>query len=1192
MKYGRKLIVAVLTTALFYTADAQVNLTTGAAEYSIPLYSYTDGNNRLATGIALEYISGNGLKVNEIPSAVGAGWNLECGGYIERIQHGEPDDQKRYMEIPYTDMNTFMAYPNPNYVNLYYPNGYYYSEYNPATLIANGGGYSALMAHSKAKFGPKPEYKADYEQDVFIFNFNGRAGFFVISKPDQNGNYEIRTLVDSKLKIQKIDGDLNNTNNIRTTISEFQITDENGIRYVFKDAEVNQVCAYDTGQFYNPDGTVYIDEPGWDYYYHGNSTPPPTPLLSVVRATTRNAFIKNKWYLSEIINPLSGQKIVFEYDSYAIDMQGALTAQVDILNGRTEFGLTQERLIGTRKRLKKILFSAAETAEFNYSALPRQDVPVEKALSNIDIRYNGITKLKWVFETGYFVKNIIRPETHNFTAEDKAWSRLCLQKLFRTGANGATEPPYVFEYYLEKGNAALTDVVPPLFSFQSDLWGYYNPFYTGFYNPATGTYGNSWAPYTAFGGNMMPKSYYYMLTVPFSTHNFQYRKPTFESRNGVLKFVKNPMGGTLNYEYELNYFIAVGQSFHGAGGVRVNKTSENDGLNATAVNIREYKYVKEGGTATSAWGGTDGQAYTQLTNMRIYKKCGDQRYPGVNVVEIATIFDKVYFASSVGMAFFSTVCYAASKLMPNAMVSIISAVLGPDYQDYTLETRNSTAFNAHNLIPMQYARVEVIDRLGAGTIGKTVHEFTSPAETSPAFAIDFPTLDTPFSSKQRYAYWLYGLPKKITVYDKDYNIITKTENDYTPFKDELENARFLSQKWAPIKRTYGCSMLPGTSPHTDEISHDTYYPITGRIELATTKNYVYNSNNEQTLTTTSYEYSPLNYSVKKTTTTNSKGEAVENLVYYAAEYNLPGAIQTMKDNNMVGVQAASQTLITKGTDKYVLQGNVSEYGTAPNGDIKTVKSYVTRSVDPIPLAQASFNPTQLLPNTANYKETGSFLYNTDGNSVQASSESGTTAMLFDYNKKINVATVTNALADDIAYTSFEADGKGGWTFDASRVADEWGPTGRKTLKAQLLDGGTTVTRTLNPAKTYTLAFWVKGTIPYMSGASFILKTQYANVATGYTWYEFEISNCTTLTITNRLGGRFGSYVSFNLDELRLYPVNARMQTATYDPMVGKTADCDENGRVTYYEYDEMRRLRLIRDANRNVTKTYEYNFKQ
>jgi len=62
-----------------------------------------------------------------------------------------------------------------------------------------------------------------------------------------------------------------------------------------------------------------------------------------------------------------------------------------------------------------------------------------------------------------------------------------------------------------------------------------------------------------------------------------------------------------------------------------------------------------------------------------------------------------------------------------------------------------------------------------------------------------------------------------------------------------------------------------------------------------------------------------------------------------------------------------------------------------------------------------------------------------------------------------------------------------------------------------------------------------------------------------------------------------------LDELRLYPSNAQLSSTTYDPLIGKTSEADLNNRITYYEYDNLGRLRFIKDESMNIVKMYEYN---
>jgi hypothetical protein len=63
-----------------------------------------------------------------------------------------------------------------------------------------------------------------------------------------------------------------------------------------------------------------------------------------------------------------------------------------------------------------------------------------------------------------------------------------------------------------------------------------------------------------------------------------------------------------------------------------------------------------------------------------------------------------------------------------------------------------------------------------------------------------------------------------------------------------------------------------------------------------------------------------------------------------------------------------------------------------------------------------------------------------------------------------------------------------------------------------------------------------------------------------------------------------------IDELRLYPESAHMTTFAYKPLVGMTAQCYENDRITYYTYDASGRLSLVKDDNGNVLKKICYNF--
>ncbi|HYC84324.1 MAG TPA: hypothetical protein VEB86_03845 [Chryseosolibacter sp.] len=65
-----------------------------------------------------------------------------------------------------------------------------------------------------------------------------------------------------------------------------------------------------------------------------------------------------------------------------------------------------------------------------------------------------------------------------------------------------------------------------------------------------------------------------------------------------------------------------------------------------------------------------------------------------------------------------------------------------------------------------------------------------------------------------------------------------------------------------------------------------------------------------------------------------------------------------------------------------------------------------------------------------------------------------------------------------------------------------------------------------------------------------------------------------------------------VDEVRIYPKNARMSTYTFDPIAGITSANDHNNVVTYFQYDGFGRLKLAKDFAGNIVKKYDYQFKK
>ena len=90
---NKKSFLLVFLYALFYStyslAQVSVNQTSGAASFTIPIYTVKSGS--VAVPIMLSY-STNGVKVKDVEGTAGIGWDLVAGGQVSRVVKGLPDD--------------------------------------------------------------------------------------------------------------------------------------------------------------------------------------------------------------------------------------------------------------------------------------------------------------------------------------------------------------------------------------------------------------------------------------------------------------------------------------------------------------------------------------------------------------------------------------------------------------------------------------------------------------------------------------------------------------------------------------------------------------------------------------------------------------------------------------------------------------------------------------------------------------------------------------------------------------------------------------------------------------------------------------------------------------------------------------------------------------------------------------------
>jgi hypothetical protein len=90
------------------------------------------------------------------------------------------------------------------------------------------------------------------------------------------------------------------------------------------------------------------------------------------------------------------------------------------------------------------------------------------------------------------------------------------------------------------------------------------------------------------------------------------------------------------------------------------------------------------------------------------------------------------------------------------------------------------------------------------------------------------------------------------------------------------------------------------------------------------------------------------------------------------------------------------------------------------------------------------------------------------------------------------------------------------------------------------------------------------------------------------WY---LSGTTWIYTTNTYSNGMILSGGTAIDNVRVYPSDARMKSYTYNPVIGISSVIDENGTVLIYEYDSFGRLSYIKNEQGGIEKQYSYNYK-
>ncbi|RVT99766.1 hypothetical protein EOD41_15080 [Mucilaginibacter limnophilus] len=183
---------------------------------------------------------------------------------------------------------------------------------------------------------------------------------------------------------------------------------------------------------------------------------------------------------------------------------------------------------------------------------------------------------------------------------------------------------------------------------------------------------------------------------------------------------------------------------------------------------------------------------------------------------------------------------------------------------------------------------------------------------------------------------------------------------------------------------------------------------------------------------------------------------------------------------------------------------------------------------------------------------------------------------YDYKHQLPVSETKNAVAGEVAYTSFEGNDSG-WNYTLGSVTTSTAFTGKKSY----LLNSVPLSKNANHEETFKVTYWTKNAAPFAVSGTVGAALKGETTVDGWTFYDHTVSGVSVIAISG----------SGYIDELRAYPDDAQMTTFTYDPLIGATTISGANGSPVFYNYDQSGRLTVIKDQNRNTTKAFVYNYR-
>ena len=641
---------------------------------------------------------------------------------------------------------------------------------------------------------------------------------------------------------------------------------------------------------------------------------------------------------------------------------------------------------------------------------------------------------------------------------------------------------------------------------------------------------------------------------------------TDKMKYGILESITYPEGGTATFEFEPHTFYNATIGGGNGGGLRIKSIIHDENIAENPNRIQSFEYYDPENSRTSG----------QLMSYPVYV------YPFVYriVPEVSTPFQRWMVSSK---PVYPSGNSASGQAVGYDVVSVITGTYNPT----TLST------NVTSKTTYKYENMPDLSQIGS------IYFF---GETQGMIARQ---PNAPFNSHID-----NGKVLEVIDYEKlsdgSFKMIRKVENNYSGLQTvSAIRASALNQYDGPNLKGLVNTALP-LSPCSFLTAQRFEIGIKKSKLLSTTTTTFDDANNES-VTKVAYQYEDsFEFFAGKDSyyyQYNNDEKRIEERYNYAFEYadGIDAGIDDLKNNNVFG--ALIETVVSE--NKELTQGNQAGNPKVKSGVIvkytdsgypKPKEVYAMEVDNPIDAANYSTPKvngkyTTIFP-TENaqenyYQKKNYSKYDSYGNLVETAREDGTPiTYIWHYTHRSPIVNVVGASYENVAYTSFEKFQSEKWVYNDQLVVENVSDakTGDDYYGMNNDPIGAISWNTLNQNKRYTLTFWAKdGTVNIVvdaNGGFESIATNEPAEYNGWKYYEYKVYGTDEITING----------TAKIDELRMFPAQAKMSSMTYEPHKGMTSVCDARNIVSYYEYDDLGRVKLIRDFEGNIVKKYYYNY--